>query len=348
MKELAREGLPERIGSVEELEDLLSRPTDQVRQALARVPGDLMVLGAAGKMGPTLAIMARRAMEGTFRRVIAVSRFSEDRVRDKLEDAGVETVQADLLDRRAVEALADCPNVIFMAGRKFGSTGGEALTWAMNTYVPALVAERFARSRVVVFSTGNVYPLTPVGRMGAAEDQPPAPLGEYAQSCLGRERIFEHFSHQFGTRACLLRVSYAVEPRYGVVLDVVQKVYHDEPVDVTMGHACVIWQGDANAQALMALEHCQSPPHILNVTGPEVLSIRKLAETAARLLGKTPMISGEEASTALLIDSTRACGLFGYPVVALERIVRWTVDWVVSGGSTHGKPTHFETRDGRF
>ena len=334
------------------LEDLLSTPSPALIRDLARIPGDVVVLGVGGKMGPTLAKLARRAADAAAghdrRRIVGVSRFSTPGLPADLQAAGVETMACDLLDPDAVAALPDAPNVVFMAGRKFGSTGGEALTWAMNSYVPALVARRYATSRIAVFSSGNVYPLVPVASGGATEATPPAPVGEYAQSVLGRERVFEHFSRELGTRAAILRLNYAIDLRYGVLLDVAQQVYAGRPVDVTMGHVNVIWQGDANAVALRSLAHAASPPAVLNLTGPETVSIRWVATRFGELFGVEPTFTGAEAETALLSNAARCHGLFGYPAVPLDLMIEWVAHWVRTGGPTLDKPTKFEVRDGRY
>jgi nucleoside-diphosphate-sugar epimerase len=334
----------------EQLDERLSRPTPELIEDLARLPGDLVILGVGGKMGPTLARMARRAADeaGDRRHVIGVSRFSEPGLQEELEAAGVETITCDLLDRAAVARLPDAPNVIFMAGRKFGSTGDEARTWAMNAYVPALVAERYRDARIVVFSSGNVYPLVPVASGGATEECPPAPIGEYAQSVLARERVFEYFSRVHGTPMVLLRLNYAIDLRYGVLLDVAQRVAARMPIDLTMGHVNVIWQGDANAIALRALTLCESPPKVLNVTGPETISVRWLASEFGARLGIQPVFEGCEAATALLSNAARCFKYFGYPTVPLAQMIDWVAHWVKIGGPTLSKPTHFEQREGRF
>ncbi|MGH2351466.1 MAG: NAD-dependent epimerase/dehydratase family protein [Chloroflexota bacterium] len=336
-----------------ELDDLLSRPGEALVRDLARLPGDIAILGVGGKMGPTLARLARRAADladggRNGRRIIGVSRFSEADLPAALHAAGVETHVCDLLDPAAVQELPDAPNVIFMAGRKFGSTGGEALTWAMNSYVPALVARRYPDSRIVVFSSGNVYPLVPVLSGGATEQTSPAPVGEYAQSVLGRERMFEHFSRQLGMPAVALRLNYAIDLRYGILLDVAQQVLAGEAIDVTMGHVNVIWQGDANAIALRALALASSPPTVLNLTGPETVSIRRLAERFGALLEVEPRFTGVEAETALLNNAGQCHRRFGYPTVPLEQMVEWVAHWVQAGAKTLGKPTHFQEREGRF
>jgi nucleoside-diphosphate-sugar epimerase len=338
--------LPERFASSEALDDFLTSPSLPLVDELATVDGDLLVLGVAGKMGPTLARLAKRATPA--RRVIGVARFSDPSVRDQLGAAGVETIACDLLDPAAIAALPDAPNVVFAAGHKFGASGNPGLTWAMNTYVPALVAERYKASRIVAFSTGNVYGLTRVGQAGANESTPPAPLGDYAQSCLGRERMFEYFSHRHGTPGRIVRLNYAIDMRYGVLLDVAAKVQRGEPVDVTMGHVNVIWQGDANTQVLRCLARCTTPTTPINCTGPETISIRWLASAFAARFGVAARVVGTEAETALLSDTSEAARLFGYPLVPLGRMLDWVADWVKAGGASFNKPTKFEVRSGDF
>ena len=338
--------LPDRFASVEALDEFLTRPSRALVDELSAVEGDLMILGVAGKMGPTLARLAKRATPS--RRVVGVARFSDPAVRDRLAADGIETIACDLLDRAAIEALPDAPNIVFAAGHKFGASGNPGLTWAMNTYVPALVAERFRASRIVAFSTGNVYGLTTVGSAGANERMAPAPVGDYAQSCLGRERMFEHFSVRHGTPGRIVRLNYAIDMRYGVVFDIAAKLQRGETVDVTMGHVNVIWQGDANAQVLRCLARCTTPTTPINVTGPETISIRWLARELAARMGVEAPIAGVEAETALLSDTTAATTLFGYPLVPLGRMLDWVADWVRSGGTSFNKPTKFEVRDGDF
>jgi len=303
-----------------------------------------------GKMGPSLARRARRACElaGVKKRIIGAARFSAPGTREFLEANGVETVQADLLDPDAVAALPDAENVIFMTGRKFGSTGSEHLTWAMNVFQPGMAAERFRRSRIVAFSSGNVYPLMPVLQGGATEATPLAPVGEYAQSALGRERMLEYFSSLHGTPVTILRLNYAIDLRYGVLLDVGQKVFDRRPVNLAMGHANVIWQGDANSICLQSFALCQSPPTILNLTGPETVSIRWLARRFGELFGIEPILEGTESDTALLNNASRCHRLFGYPSVTVGQMVEMVAAWIGLGGATLNKPTHFETRDGKF
>ncbi len=313
---------------------------------LARAPGDIMILGVAGKMGPTLARLAKRAVPD--RRVIGVARFSDKSVPGQLQAHGVETIAADLLDRTAIDALPRVPNIVFAAGHKFGATGNPGLTWAMNALVPALVAESFRESRIVAFSTGNVYPLSAIGRPAASEATSVGPVGEYAQSCVGRERMFEYFSVKHGTPGRIFRLNYAIDMRYGVLADIAGKIRRGEAVDVTMGHVNVIWQGDANAQALRCLAHCTTPTTPLNCTGPETLSVRWLATELGARLGLAPQITGQEAPTALLSDTTQSAALFGYPQVAVGTMLDWVADWVLADRPTLNKPTKFEVRDGGF
>ena len=341
---------PQHIEDSEQLEEVMSRPTPEVVEAMEKIAGDLLILGVGGKMGPTLAKLARRAIDesGLGKRVIGVSRFSSPGLQADLNRAGIETISCDLLNEAELQALPEVPNVIFMAGRKFGATGNESLTWTMNTYLPGRVAEKYRNSRIVVFSTGNVYPLTPVSHGGATEMYAVDPIGEYAQSCLGRERVFEHASNQFGTALAILRLNYAIDLRYGILLDIAEKVYHEKPVDLTMGAANVIWQGDANAVVLRSLLHCQSPAMLLNLTGPEIVSIRWLATRFGEIFGKAPAFKGVEAETALLSNAACCHQLFGYPRISLEQMVRWVAHWVEIGEMTLGKPTKFEVRDGKF
>ncbi len=342
--------MTELIKNVNELEKILSAPSDDLIEYMSGLEGDIAILGAAGKMGPSLAKLAKNALKasGKSNRVIAVSRFSSEQALMDLNGADIETLRGDLLNKDFLAGLPDAYNMIYMAGLKFGSTGNPGLTWAMNTHLPSLVSEKFSDSRIVALSTGNVYAFSAVSDGGCTEKDPTNPVGEYAQSCLGRERMFEYFSKLNSTPVCLIRLNYAVETRYGVLVDVATKVFNNEPVDVTMGYANVIWQGDANAMILRALDHCKSPAAVLNITGPEILSIRWLAEQFAALMNKDVEIVGKEADTALLNDASKAFSLFGSPHVELNTIIEWTADWIMNHKPMLNKPTHFETRSGKF
>uniref|UniRef100_A0A7C4LN29 NAD(P)-dependent oxidoreductase n=1 Tax=Schlesneria paludicola TaxID=360056 RepID=A0A7C4LN29_9PLAN len=336
--------------SEDELEEALSTPTPEVVETLFRRDGDLLVLGVAGKMGPSLARMARRAFDlagQPHRRVIGVARFSAGTERT-LQAQGIETLRADLLHDPDLARLPDTPLVLFLAGRKFGSTGDEPTTWAQNVLVPALVARRFRHSRIVALSTGNVYGLTSVEGRGAVETDPPEPVGEYAQSCLGRERMFQHASAAYGTAVALIRLNYACDLRYGVLVDIAQQILAGQPVDVGMSAFNTIWQGDANAMILRAFDHAASPAWYVNVTGPETLFVREVAAEMARRFGRPVHFTGTEAPTALLSNTDRARELWGPPRVSAETLITWVVDWLQRGGRTLRKPTHFSVRDGRF
>ncbi len=347
MDRLTSCALPDRIEDVEQLDELLTRPTQALVDDLAALEGDLLVLGVGGKMGPTLARLAKRAAPA--KRVVGVARFSEPGLKVRLERAGIETIAADLLDRAAVEALPRLANVVFMAGRKFGTAGQAELTWAINVLAPALVAETFRHSRIVAFSTGCVYPYVAIGSGGALEATPPlAPSGEYANSCVGRERIFEYFSNRHGTPGRLIRLNYAIDLRYGVLLDVATRVFAGQPIDLAMGHVNVIWQGDANTLALRALGDCTSPTSALNLSGPETVSIRWLAGAFGQRFGRAPVLAGSESGAAWLTNPAQALARFGYPMVPLGRMVDWVAHWVAAGGPDLGKPTHYDARDGSY
>jgi nucleoside-diphosphate-sugar epimerase len=342
--------LPDRIESEEHLEDLLSTPSEGAIDALSRIDGDILLLGVGGKMGPTLARMARRTSEaaGIRRRILGVSRFGGGGLEEQLRHHGIETLRCDLLDPVQLEKLPDAPNVIFMTGMKFGSTCQAALTWAMNCIVPAMVARRFRTSRIVAFSTGNVYGLSPVILGGSVETGPLQPVGEYAQSCLGRERIFEHFSQTEGTAVALLRLNYATELRYGVLVDLALRIRAGEPIDLSMGHFNAIWQSDANAMALQAFDRVSSPPFIVNLAGPELLSVRRVAEEFGRLMHRPVTFQNQEAPDAFLSNGQLGHRLFGYPRVGVQQLIRWIADWLERGGPILGKPTHFENRAGKY
>jgi nucleoside-diphosphate-sugar epimerase len=346
MQLLTRETLPKHIADVAALEDLLCRPTQALIDELKGVEGEIMVLGVGGKMGPTVAGLAKNAAPE--KRVIGVARFSEPGLKESLERRGIDTIACDLMNEDQLATLPKIKNIIFMAGRKFGAEGDLALTWAMNSHVPALVAQAFAQSRIIAFSTGCVYPFVPVSGGGASEDLAPDPPGEYAQSCVGRERMFEHFSKKFGTAGKLFRLNYAIDMRYGVLHDIARKVVAGQPVDVTMGHVNVIWQGDAAAQALRCVPRSTVPTSPINVSGHEILSVRTLAEKIGARLGIEPIITGIENPTAWITDTSEALRLFGEPVVDIEHMITWTADWVTRDQPSLDKPTKFEVRDGRY
>jgi nucleoside-diphosphate-sugar epimerase len=336
--------LPRGFADVEALEEFMTRPSAELQADLSSVQ-EILVLGVAGKMGPTLARMARRAGK----RVIGVARFSEKGLKDKLEAQGIECIACDLLDRAALERLPRLRDVVFMAGHKFGAAGNPSLTWAMNVGVPFMVAETLRESRIVAFSTACVYPYASTKTSGSTEDTPTLPPpGDYAASCVGREQAFLHGSQRHGTPGRLMRLEYAIDMRYGVLHDVAEKVFAGQPVDVSMGHVNVLWQGDANEQALRLLAHCTTPTSPINVSGPEVLSVRTLAQEFARRFEKPVKIVGSEAPTAWLVDTRAAQKLFGAPRVPLEAMLDWQADWIARGMPDLGKPTHFETRDGRY
>jgi nucleoside-diphosphate-sugar epimerase len=336
--------------TVEQLDTKLVEPSEELVADVAELRGDIIILGVAGKMGPSLAQLARHAIDlaGVDKKVIGVSRFSSGNSEQELRSNGIETIATDLLDERQLQSLPEVENVIYMAGTKFGTTDHEYLTWAMNSYLPGRVAEKFKESQVVVFSTGNVYPLTSVLHGGPSEDHPTGPVGEYAQSCLGRERVFEHFSRKYSTPMLLFRLNYAIDLRYGILLEVATAIKEQRPIDLSMGYVNVIWQGDANEAALRSLALCDSPPRILNVTGPEMVSVRWLAQRFGELLGIEPVFANEEQDTALLSNAARAHGLFGYPTVPLQQMIEWTANWVEMGGPVLDKPTHFQEREGEF
>jgi len=340
---------PEDVRDEDALEELLSRPSAADVAFARTLTDDVMVLGAGGKMGPSLARRARRALDaaGVAQRVLAVARFSDPAVASALARDGVETITCDLLDPAQVARLPRTPNVLFLAGRKFGSSGRPDLTWAQNVVVPAIVAPHFRESRIVVFSTGNVYPLVAPGGPGATESDATGPVGEYAQTCVGRERVFEHAALEHGTRCLLFRLFYAVDLRYGTLVDVARRVHAGEPVDLRAGHVNALWQGDACSYALRALALCASPPRALVATGPEVASVVAVAEEFGRRFGRAVRFSGTPGP-ALLGDPALCVSLLGSPEVPLARLLDWVAAWVPRGGRSLGKATHFEATDGRF
>jgi hypothetical protein len=337
---------PEGFADLEALEEALSRPSAALCDALSALDGDITFLGVGGKIGPTLARMAKRAAPD--KRIIGVARFSESGLRERLDSWGVETVACDLMDREAVNGLEKTANAVFLAGRKFGSEGNMALTWAMNVICPSIVAEVFRGSRFLVYSTACVYPFVGVTSGGAPESLRVDPPGEYANSCVGRERVFEHRAQLDGTRSVILRLSYALDMRYGVLHDIAQAVLNGDPVPLEMGHCNVIWQGDANDVALRAIALADTPPTILNLSGPETASVRRIAERFGQAFGKAPVFSGTEQDKAWLVDTALQQRHFGYPSVPLAKVIDWTADWVAAGRGSLGKPTHFEVRDGAY
>ena len=338
------------MSQAQNLYEQLLKPGEALVEDIRKVDGDILVLGAGGKMGPGLCRLAKQAVEeaGVKNKIIAVSRFSEEGLQKELNEMGVETIAADLLDENALMSLPETLNVIFMAGMKFGTKGRESQTWAMNTYLPGRVAEKYRNSRIVAFSTGNVYPLTGVEAGGAVENTPPSPIGEYAQSCLGRERMFQYFSAKNNTPVFIYRLNYANDVKYGVLIDLAQSIREEKPIDLTMGHVNLIWQNDANEIALRALHHCSSPARIMNITGKETLSIRELANEIGRHLNKQPQFNGTEQSTALLSNADESVKVFGEPRTSTAQMIELISHWIMSGGSTINKPTHFQERQGQF
>jgi len=349
-EELKTSSFPPAPSGEVELEERLSRPLPATVDMFRRLPGDVLILGASGKMGPSLARMARRAMDaaGSKGRILAAARFSDPEAERYLHEHGIETLRVDLLERAAVNALPDVENIVFMAGQKFGTAGRPEQAWAMNTVVPAYVAERYAGARQVVFSTGCVYANQPATSPGSVETDPLEPVGDYANSCVGRERVFTHFSQRLNSPVAVYRLNYAVDLRYGVLVDIAQKVLAGQPVDATMGYANVIWQGDANDRALRCLEHAAVPPFVVNVTGPETLSVRDLAHRFGALFGKEPVVTGTEAPDALLSDARRSVDLFGPLSVSTDTLIHWVAEWLVNGRRILNKPTQFERFDGRY
>jgi nucleoside-diphosphate-sugar epimerase len=338
------------IANESALDELLTNPTPGLIAFVRSVSGPLVIVGASGKMGPSLAALAKRAAlrAGVALDVIAVARFTDPSAREWLERSDVRTVACDLLDRRAVDELPDAGDVIYMAGRKFGTAGDPSLTWIMNSLAPINTLERYGSSRIVALSTGTVYALAGVESGGSVEDDVPEPIGDYANACLGRERIFEYYAAHRGVRVCLIRLNYAVEMRYGVIVDIAQKIVRGEPVDVTMGYFNCIWQRDANELCIRAHDAASAPAKILNLTGPETLSVRETALRLGELMDRPVTIVGTESPRAYLNNATRAFERFGRPEVDVDSIIHWTADWVSRGGATHGKPTHFEVSDGRY
>lgn len=332
------------------LDSLLSTPSQELIKDIAKIKGDIMVLGAGGKMGPTLCLLAKNAIEGAGikKRVIAVSRFSDEIATKLLTDNGVEIISCDLLDVDELNKLPECENVIYMAGRKFGTDGNEWQTWAMNSTLPAFIVQKFKKSNIVVFSSGNVYPIVPLASGGCIESDKPVPIGEYAMSCLARERAFEYAANTFGTKVFIYRLNFAVDMRYGVLYDMAKKIIDGQPISITTPVLNCIWQGSANEIALRGLLHTSAPCNIFNVTGPETLSVKKTAYHLAELLGKTPVFEGVEGNDAYLNNAAKAIETFGYPSVSAKTLIEWQARWILDGGRGLGKPTHFEERKGSY
>jgi nucleoside-diphosphate-sugar epimerase len=328
----------------------LLEPSEALISDMAQLKGDIIILGVGGKMGPALARLAKDAVDraGVKKRIIGVSRFSEAGLQEELKDAGIETYAADLLEDDQLEALPFAENVLYLAGTKFGTKGKETFTWAMNSYLPGRVAQKYKNSRIVVFSTGNVYPLTPVLMGGADEQYLPQPMGEYAQSCLGRERLFQYYASKYNTPVLIYRLNYANDVTYGVLLEIAKSVYNKRPIDVSMGHVNVIWQGDANEIAIRALHYCTTPAKILNVSGPETASVGWIAKEFGKLLGEVPTFINEAKDTALLSNTAESALLFGYPSVTIKQMIELIAGWIKEGGKTIDKPTHFEERAGQY
>jgi nucleoside-diphosphate-sugar epimerase len=336
--------------TLEELDNKLSEPSARLVADVAKIKGDIMILGLGGKMGPSLAKLLKRAIDsaGISKKILGASRFSDEALYKELTDFGIECHKVDLLNDDALQGLPTTENVIYMAGNKFGTAGNEHFTWAMNSYLPGRVAEHYKKANIVVFSTGNVYPFTPPQTGGASEEIRPSPIGEYAQSCLGRERIFEHFSIKNTTKMVLYRLNYALDLRYGVLLEVAKKVRSGTPIDLSMGYVNVIWQGDANEFAIRCLLHCDTPANKINVTGPETISVKWLAEQFGNHFEKEPIFENKPAETALLNNASAAFKLFGNPFVSLGEMISMTAEWMKSGGKEISKPTHFQERKGDF
>ncbi len=331
-----------------ELEAFLATPSEQTKQIVSGLEGNIMVLGAGGKMGPTLCRLLKNASSATDKSIYAVSRYSEPLVRESLEKAGVHTITADLLDRASYERLPDADNIYYLAGMKFGAASRQPQTWVMNVYLPALVWEHFSKSRIVALSTGNVYPFTSADSGGSVESNETDPRGEYAQSCLGRERIFQYGSLTRGTPVAIIRLNYANEPRYGVIVDITHKILNGVPIDLEMGFVNLIWQGDANDYIARSISLTDSPASILNVAGPETVSVRRLATIIGNIVDRKPQFKGSESPTALLANANRCFENFGPPAMALQEMIEAIVDWVAADRRTLSKPTKFQVRDGNF
>lgn len=334
----------------ERLNALLTTPRDVLVEDMKHIKGDIMVLGAGGKMGPTLCVLAKNAARkaGIEKRIIAVSRGTDPIATKLMRDNGIEVIAMDLLEKEKLYSLPKVENIIYIAGKKFGTDGNEWQTWAMNSVLPAFVADKFKHSNIVVFSSGNIYPIVPINGGGCSEEEQPLPNGEYAMSCLARERTFEYAAHAFGTKVFVYRLNFAVDLRYGVLFDVANKIQKGEPIRLSTPCFNFIWQGSANEIAIRALLHTEAPARVMNVTGPETISIKKAAIELGRYLGKEPIFEGEEGTDAYLNDASLAMETFGYPYLSAKTLIRWQAEWILDGGRTLNKPTHFEERKGKY
>lgn len=334
----------------EYLDELLTTPSAALVEDIKKIKGDIMVLGAGGKMGPSLCILAQNAIKkaNINKKVIAVSRFTDPLAVNLLKENNIETISLDLQDLNQLNTLPHVENIIFMAGRKFGTDGTEWKTWGMNSVLPAFVGEKFKNSNIVVFSSGNIYPIVPLSTGGCNEDQSPNPIGEYTTSCLARERSFEYISNTYGTKIFIYRLNFAVDLRYGVLYDIAEKLINNKPISISTPCFNCIWQGDANEVAIRSLLHVSSPVCKMNITGPETISIKKTAIELGKLLNKIPIFEGVEGNDAYLSNSSKAIDVFGYPSISINKLIRWQAEWILSGGRSLNKPTHFEERKGVY
>lgn len=342
--------LPDIIDNEADLDDVMTRPTERLVSFIKSVTSPLVILGAGGKMGPTLAVLAKRAANAANHPldVIAVSRFSNHNAKPWLESRGVKTLSADLLQRREVEALPDTRDIIYLVGMKFGTSTNPSRTWAINTLVPPLICERYQRSRIVALSTGNIYPLARVADGGSLETDPLTPLGEYANAAVARERIFEHCSQRYGTQVAQLRLSYALDLRYGVVADLARRIWSGEPIELATGHFNGIWQGDANDMILRSLDLTANPVAAFNLSSVPIYSVRTTALRLGELLDRVPQFVGTETGTAFVSNTGLLTSKLGAPTTPIDTVLRWTANWIRCGGRSLNKPTHFEVRDGQF
>ena len=334
----------------DKLNKLLATPSDALVEDIKKIKGDIMVLGAGGKMGPSLCLLAKNAINkaGISKKVYAVSRGSDKIATELMQQNGIEVIACDLLDKEKLYALPEVENIIYMAGRKFGTDGNEWQTWAMNSTLPAFVADKFKKSSIVVFSSGNIYPIVPLSSGGCTEEDKVGPNGEYAMSCLARERAFEYAANTYGTKIFTYRLNFAVDLRYGVIFDVANKILNGEPINLSTPCFNFIWQGSANEYAIRGLLHATAPATIMNITGPEIVSIKKMAIKLGGYLGKEPIFENECGTDAYLNDASKAMEVFGYPSVSAETLIRWQAEWLLDGGRTLDKPTHFEERKGSY